>query len=174
MPSRDWEMGPLSSTELIDGNLPGEMQPLEHFVCHVYSANGPQTLPQLCWELFRSKNMVSEMLPPTRATLLPHIQRTNFVCMVNKAYVTTHPQLPSLEDCGWVLEDGAIFPLRCLELPAPQAVLELIKCGSKSSVCARNCSCVKNDLPCTLLCKCHDQGCQNVRHEKIDIEDEEV
>ena len=163
---------PLSSTELIDGTLPEEMQPLEHFVCRVYSANGPQTLPQLRWELFRSKNMESEMLPPTRATLLPHIQRANFVCMVNKAYVITHPQLPSLEDSGWVLEDGAIFPLRCLALPAPQAVLELIKCGCKSSACARNCSCAKNNLPCTPLCKRHDHECQNVRHD--DIEDEDV
>lgn len=165
---------PLSSTELINGELPKDMQPLEHFVCHVYSANGPQTLPKLRWELFRSKNMESEMLPPTRATLLPHIQRTNFVCTVNKAYITTHPVLPRLEDCGWVLDDGAIFPVRCLELPAPKAVLELIKCGCRSSACARNCSCANNNLPCTPLCKCHDQGCQNSKRDTVDVEDEEI
>jgi len=72
------------------------------------------------------------MLPPTRTMLLSHIQRANFVRTANKAYLTTHPQLPSLEDCGWVIEDGVLFPVWCLELPAPKAVLELIKCGCKS------------------------------------------
>ncbi len=45
--------GPLSSTELVEGKLPEEIQPLGHFVCHVYSANCLPSLPELRRELFR-------------------------------------------------------------------------------------------------------------------------
>ena len=59
--------------ELINGELSAGLNALEEFGCHIYSATGPTTLPQLRWELFRSKNREAEILTPTRATLLPHI-----------------------------------------------------------------------------------------------------
>ena len=118
--------------------------------------------------------MESELLPPTRATLLPHIQRTNFVCLVQKSYITTHPKIPSLTNNGWKLVNGEVVPVRCLELPAPQAVLELIKCCCKTSNCTQNCSCSKNDLPCTPLCKCYGNVCENANNKvsEFDIQDE--
>ena len=74
-------LGPdtLTASELVHGKLPEPVQPLEHFVCLVYKLNrGPYLLPQARWELFKTRNLESEMLPPTRGTLLPHIQRTSF------------------------------------------------------------------------------------------------
>jgi len=65
--------------ELDSGELPAQVKALEHFVCRVYNLKGATTLPSLRWELFRSKNLEGEMLPPTRATLLPHIIRANYV-----------------------------------------------------------------------------------------------
>lgn len=67
--------------ELESNELPAQVKGLEHFVCHVYSLKGPISLPSLRWELFRSKNLEGEMLPPTRATLLPHILRANYMTM---------------------------------------------------------------------------------------------
>ena len=64
-------------TELINGELPPEVKDLEQFVCHVYCKTGSTTLPALRWDLFRSKNLEGEMLPPTCAALLPHITRVN-------------------------------------------------------------------------------------------------
>ena len=157
---RNLGKGSLSSSELVNGELPQEVKALETFVCKVYSPKGPTTLPAVRWELFRSKNLEAEMLPPTRSTLMPHIVRTNFICMRDKSYVSPNPCLPDLGENGWLLVEGVYIPLKCLSAPAPCAVLELVKCWCRT-LCKGNCSCTKNNLSCTPLCKCFTSGCNN-------------
>ena len=152
--------------ELVSGELPEQVKPLERFVCRVYSPKGPTTLPSLRWELFRSKNLEGEMLPPTRATLLPHICRANYITMRDKSYQTSCPELPPIEANGWNLEKELYVPVRCLALPAPRAVIELIKCHCKTG-CKGRCSCSSNGLPCTPLCKCYGENCENTIRENI-------
>lgn len=163
--------GVLSDDHLVSGDLPEEVRPLEKFVCSVYSPGGPTTIPTLRWDLFRSRNLEGEKLPPTRATLMPHILRTNFVAMRDKSYTIPHPYLPPLEDNGWIAVNQRYDPVRCLCKPAPEAVLELIKCGCQAS-CKGNCSCKKNSLPCTALCKCHKSDCANLPDYRM-MEDED-
>ena len=50
---------------------------------------------------------------------------------------------------GWMLAGDGYVPVRYLYKPAPVAVLELIKCGCKTS-CKGHCSCKKNNLPALL------------------------
>ena len=129
-----------------NGQLHEVIHPLETFVCLGYSKDGAKTLPVLRWDLFRTKNLESELLPPTTATLLPHIQRTNYVCKVGKAYVTTHPKLPTLVESGWILndKDKTLKPVLCLYPPAPKGVIELVKCACKAGAsCGQHCSCKK-------------------------------
>lgn len=64
--------------------------------------------------------------------------------------------------------------------PAPDAVLHLVKCGSKKDRCSNNrCSCRKANLPCTDLCTCSnddDEPCENAERliaEDSDSEDED-
>ena len=83
-------------TELVGAELPEQLKPLETFVCHVYSQTGPKTLPALRWEMFRSRNLESEMLPPTRSVLMPHITRANYTAMHDKSYCTRCPILPPI------------------------------------------------------------------------------
>ena len=61
-------------------------------------------------------------------------------------------------------------PLRCTKPPAPDAVINLVKCGCKTG-CVRNCSCKKNGISCTELCKCFDDGCLN-EHTKVTLEND--
>ncbi|CAB3980183.1 Hypothetical predicted protein [Paramuricea clavata] len=153
-----WELGegPIP-TELVDNELPAQVKDLEQFVCRVYCSKGPKTLPALRWTLFRSKYLEGEMLPPTRAALLPHIVRA----MCDKSYPLNCPSLPPIEENGWSLDEGVYVPVRCLTPPAPQAVIELTKCSCKTE-CKGRCSCFKNGLPCTPLCKCYVGNCTNV------------
>lgn len=163
--------GVLANHELMDGELPEEVQPLERFICSVYSPLGPTTIPALRWELFRSRNLEGEKLPPTRGTLMPHIIRTNFVAMRDKSYTTPHPCLPPLEENGWIFVGEEYVPVRCLYKPAPSAAIELVKCGCRTS-CKSHCSCQKNSLSCTALCKCYSNDCSNFHEGKmIDEED---
>ena len=76
------------------------------------------------------------------------------------------------EGNGWKLNDNnKLIPVQCLEKPAPRAVLELVRCGCKGACKEKvNCSCHKNRLPCTALCKCTD--CGNVNDYSICDEDD--
>jgi len=162
-------------TELVDDDLPPQIKDLERFVCQVYSSTGETNLPALRWQLFRSKNLEGEMLPPTRAALLPHITRANYIAMRDKSYVTRCPDLPAIQQNGWRLDKGVYVPVQSLALPAPRAVIELTKCGCKTG-CTSKCSCVNNGLPCTPLCKCYDRNCTNVTrdtHDSLADEDDE-
>ena len=147
-------------SELADDKLPADWKPLEGFVCKVYSSKGPLSLPQLRWEMFRSKNLEGEMLPPTIASLYPHIKRSNYMSMRDKSYTLTKPILPPIEENGWSIESGVYIPTKCLALPAPKAVIELTKCSCKLA-CTQNCGCHRHNLPCTPLCKCFTTGCAN-------------
>ena len=120
--------------ELDNVELPSQVTALETFVCTVYTSNGTKTLPELRWELFRTKNLDGEMLPPTRASLLPHIMRCNYISRRDKSYTEVRPVLPSIEQNGWNLEDGVYTPVMCLNLPAP-------KCGCQKLGCIGNCGC---------------------------------
>ena len=68
------------------------------------------------------------MLPPTRASLLPHITRANYIALRDKSYTYSNPELPSIEQNGWQLDNNIYAPVRCVNPPAPQAVLEIKKC----------------------------------------------
>ena len=60
-------------------------------------------VPDIRWELFRTKNIEGEKLPPTVPTLFLHILWCNFITMRDKSYVEAHPSLPPLTDSGWEL-----------------------------------------------------------------------
>ena len=94
--------------ELIGKELPEKLRPLEHFVCHVYKRTGPTTLPALRWEMFCSKNLEGEMLPPTRAALMPHIARANYTAVRDKSYITSRAVLPPIDQSGWNLENEVV------------------------------------------------------------------
>ena len=88
---------------LSEDELPAELKLIEDFTCKGYSDTpaSPDTVPSLRWHLFRSKNFEGENLPPTRAALLPHIVRVNYICMRDKSYTVNCPNLPPIEDNCW-------------------------------------------------------------------------
>ena len=107
------------------------------------------------------------------ATRMPHILRTNFVARRDKTYTTPHPCLLPLEENGCMLPGDEYVPVPCLEKPAPVAILELIKCGCKTS-CKGHCSCKKNNTPCTALCKCHNSDCSNLPDYRMIADEHDV
>ena len=111
------------------------------------------------WETFRTRKLEGESLPPTRATLLSHTTRANYIAMRDKSY-TTHCQLaPPIDKSRWLVEGTLYKPVMCLDEPAPKAVIELIKCGCKTGCVGSRCKCYSNKLPCTPLCKCYATEC---------------
>ena len=71
-----------------------EVRPIDKFVCSVYSSEGATTIPALCWELFRSRYLEGEKLPPTRATLMPISYAPTLWLWMTKAIHLTHAYCP--------------------------------------------------------------------------------
>ena len=171
------------SVENFDGGLPSGIAPLETFICSLYAPADCdiRRIPELRYQLFLKKNLEGEKLPPTLPALYLHIIRCNFAATRDKSYTHAHPNLPDMTISGWNKCGEKFVPVRCLSPPAPKAVLELVKCGydPEKGDCKGNCSCHKNELPCTPLCNCYSSGCQNFvavtysrKSEELEEEDE--
>ena len=113
------------------------------------------------------------MLTFTRAALLPYSTRANDSAMCDKSYTTNCPTLLPIEDNGWSKKEGSglYVTTRCLILPAPRAAIELTKCGCNARG-KRQCSCCKNGLPETPLCKCYGAYCGNGIVKNVEVDDE--
>jgi len=61
----------------------------------------------------------------------------------------------------WLLQ-GHSQPITTLVLPAPQDIVEMVRCQCKTDCCMLRCSCQCNNLPCTEICLCGtDNECTN-------------
>ena len=131
-------------------------------------------LPALRWKLFRHKNLEGESLPPTRSALFQHCLRANGVCKRDKSYTEKCPLLPDYTDCGFkITSDKKYMPVMTTKLPAPEAVLNYVKCGCKTGCKNKRCSCVEAGLNCTPLCtKCYDDDCEN--RERLEVASEDI
>ena len=73
-----------------------DINELERFICRVYQNNKKNdTLSDLRWMMFRTKQSLSEKLPPTRAALFPALKRANYQAMswfndITLHYITLH------------------------------------------------------------------------------------
>lgn len=142
---------------------------IEKFVCQLYQ---PKTkihkVAKLRWHLFKKKQAQSEKLPPTQGALHEAILRSHYQAMVWNKDRVANPVLPSPESYGWAKEDDRWTPVMTKVLPAPVAVIELVKCGCSKQRCSSNrCQCRKAGLTCTELCSCSDADelCENVQEQ---------
>ena len=149
---------------------------LERFVCLLYRSKSHTAVKDLRWFLFSNQAVEGENLPPTFGSLYYHILRANYVTMIWKNADVSHPRLPSPNECGWTFDDGTqqFTPALCLHQPAPDAVLELVRCYCKTG-CGEKCGCSRNNNPCTEMCSCLLQNCANKPRETVEHEElEEV
>ena len=81
-------------------------------------------------ELHRAKTEADNIDFLENTALKQHIQTANLISLIRgKGYKQPRPQIPPLTDNGWEkTSEWTISPKKCLELPAPEAVLELVKC----------------------------------------------
>ncbi|KAG1663115.1 hypothetical protein GQR58_020553 [Nymphon striatum] len=72
---------------------------------------------------------------------------------------------------GYCIDTDGLRPVTTKILPAPQAIIELVRCQFKTNCSSQRCSCRKNNLTCTELCLC-DTECTN--DEDSNIENDEI
>ena len=101
------------------------------------------------------------------AALKQHILRVNIQASVwNQAHVAQQELLDPLNHGYYKDEDGHLKPVTTESLPAPEAILEMVRCHCKEDCSSRRCSCKSMELSCTELCQCsadcqNDEDCQD-------------
>ena len=150
-----------SSNNLSDKTV----QNLEKFICRLYAPSlTVESLDQLRWKLFSKRQAEGENLPPTQESLKQAIYRAHYQALVWQNDIVPNPTIPPPDNYGWRVEDNMYVPVSS-ELPAaPDAVVELVKCSCRTSLCSSSCSCRRNNLSCTEMCQCEGDpdACNNV------------
>lgn len=144
-----------NSPTVLESTLAG----IERFVCNLYLPNTQFTqVKDVRWWLFKKKQAQSEGLPPTQSALLEGIKRAHYQALVWGSDTIPNPVIPSPQGYEWELEDSEWSPVMSQLLPAPEAIIHLIKCGCAKSRCSTNhCQCKKAGLNCTDLCNVPNQ-----------------
>ena len=145
-----------SDFELVD-----ELQEsLEQFVCHLYGHPG-NDVNHLRYKLFCSSSASERSLPPCKNALIQHSRRANYQAAIHRKALIPYIYAPSPDGHGWAVNDGEIKVVWMTQPSAPDKLLVSVSCSCKVSKCLQGrCSCRKQDLVCTDLCKCTD--CENV------------
>jgi len=169
-----WKAFELARTEIVTafGNLGTDLQPsaedcklLEEFVCRLYQPTMEETsVSRVRWNMFRQSQAEAERLPPTPAALHQHILRAHYQCMVWCNDIVSDVHLPDPTLYGWSNCDGRYIPVVTDLKPAPEAIVELVRCKCKAGRCTSHCSCRVTGMVCTQMCRCEadPDACDNV------------
>jgi hypothetical protein len=96
-------------------------------------------------------------LPPTSDAAFFHSQRVYLQTQIWIGNTTLKP-----EDWGWDLTANKYTPIKCTLPPAPDTLLNVIRCNCKSSCDNKKCSCRRHGLECSQSCgSCRGVGCSN-------------
>ena len=105
----------------------------------------------------KGKLMQIMCLPPTDKNLLHHLKRAQLAVMLGKAANQTKPPDIELTDYSWTFKGDIPMPLFAADSPAPPELLNVLSCSCKAQgkACSTaNCTCHKNQIPCTSYCNC--------------------
>ena len=59
------------------------------------------------------------------------------------------------------MEGEVLRPVTTVLPPAPEAVLQLVKCACKGNCTKKTCSCKKHSMYCTDMCTSCEESCEN-------------
>ena len=108
-------------------------------------------------------------LPLTMSALKYRIFRVHYAALILKNCTSSIQNLPDPCGFGWELDNGNLVPVLTDDLPAPTGLIELSMCSCKTGCSSGRCTCKKNNLLCTEMCKGSD-ACENSDcNEKEDI-----
>ena len=146
---------------------------MERYICLLYKPSGKVTsesIKELRWALFAQNAKEGRQLPPTLGTLIPHTQRAFYMALVWNLSTKPCPSIPPATNFSWERQDGYLVPVLNINVPAPEALLELRQCSCRSSCMTNRCGCHKNSLMCSDACGCGD-GCENSEDYNEEIHD---
>lgn len=106
-------------------------------------------------------------LPPTYAAAIYHIYR---VYHQVQQWIGNNLEP---KHWGWKLENGILVPTKTHLPPAPEELLNIIRCNCKSSCESKRCNCKRHGIVCSMSCgECRGTSCSNSIDGDINFDDE--
>ena len=110
------------------------------------------------------------MYEPSPKKLRMHALRANYQAAIHQRSICQWINAPSPVGHGWQMVDGKLGITWMRLNPGPDILLQVSHCSCNVSKCAGlRCSCRKNNVPCTDMCKC--TNCENANTENSDDTD---
>ena len=105
--------------------------------------------------MFKSGRCSERDLPTNQDSLQKHITQASYQAAVHRRSLECYPDIPPPINHGWKMAEE-LYEVDWMSLPpAPEAILELVRCSYKKTNCVRGkCTCKVYELPCTNPCKC--------------------
>ena len=101
-----------------------------------------------------------KLLPPTSAAAKFHSFRAYYQIQEWACLGIDGRLMP--EEWGWHLQQGQLLPIQTDLPPAPEELLNVIRCGCTTDCSSQRCSCRKVGLGCTNACGgCRGTSCLN-------------
>ena len=133
----------------------------EKFVCQVYNYN-LASVNKARLQSFRLGSYDEQTMPCNQNSLKTHLRRSVYQTAIWKRALISIVDAPDISNYGWTVVNDIVSILWMDLPPAPDAVLENVKCGCFRGCTANRCSCFKANLSCTSLC--HYKSCTNNRY----------
>ena len=131
----------------------------ESFVCQLYNQSDVSEVNKARSNLFNLGLFNEESMPCTQDVLSKHLDRSNYQAAIWRKALTPTIHPPDITNHGWIIQDGFVSINWMALPPAPDGILENVNCGCKTGCSSNRCSCFKENLTCTPLCRC--QQCTN-------------
>ncbi|XP_068675446.1 uncharacterized protein [Montipora foliosa] len=117
----------------------------------------------------KTSHIEPQNLPPTAAAARFHSLR---VYLQVKQWQGEGSGM-SMEDWGWKVTNDQVFPVATDLPPAPESLLQLIRCNCSSDCSSMRCICRKNGMQCSPACgQCKGSSCTNSSN-TVDYESED-
>ena len=117
----------------------------------------------------KTPHIQPQNLPPTAAAALFHSLR---IYLRIKQWQEEGAEM-SMEDWGWKFTDNQVFPVATDLPPAPDSLLQLIRCNCSSDCSTMKCICRKSGMECSPASgKCKGSACTNCSN-TLDYESED-
>ena len=142
----------------------------------VYNGKLPDTLDSLRHKRFcekvasKTSHVKPQSLPPTSAAAKYHSLRVYLQVKEWKGSADgLHPA-----DWGWRECEEGFVPLQTSLPPAPEHLLQIIRCNCQTDCSTLRCSCKKHNIECNPACgNCKGTGCTNISYDN-DTDDVET
>ena len=145
-------------------------------VC-VYNGKSDEGLDSLRYRRYCEKvatntsQVQPQSLPPTSAAARYHSLRVYIQVQQWKGVGETM----SAEEWGWKASERLLLPIMTHLPPAPQALLQIVRCNCSTDCSSLRCTCRKHNLECSTACgQCRGSGCTNsVQPDDCESEDDD-